>query len=158
MRSRRWNRKGIETILAALLLVVIVVVMSVIIYTWSTGVFGSILPAPANGKEVLVFENAAYNPTNNNVTIYLRNTGTTFVTLVSYYVQDINGNQCAKTTGWTKGPFSPTQLAQVPLGIPASPSTYCTWTGTPFTFQQGNTYTIIVATSHNSQFSFTIQR
>jgi hypothetical protein len=155
---RRWNRKGIETILAALLLVVIVVVMSVIIFTWSTGVFGSILPAPTNGKEVLVFENAAYNAANNNVTLYLRNTGSAVVTLVSYYVQDINGNECAKTSGWSNGPYSPTQLAQVPLAISSPPSTYCTWIGTPFTFQQGNTYTIIVATSHNNQFSFTIQR
>jgi hypothetical protein len=158
LHHRRWNRKGIETILAALLLVVIVVVMSVIIYTWSTGIFGSILPAPANGKEILVFENAAYNQANNNVTLYLRNTGTTVVTLTGYYVQDVNGNECAKTTGWTIGPYSPTQLAQVPLGIPSPPSTYCTWTGSPFTFQQGNTYTITVLTSHNNQFVFTIQR
>lgn len=158
MRSRRWNRKGIETILAALLLVVIVVVMSVIIYTWSTGVFGSILPAPTNGKEVLVFENAAYNPANNNVTLFLRNTGTTFITLVGYYVQDLNGNECAKTNGWTTGPYSPSSLAQVLLSIPSPPSTYCTWTGSPFTFQQGNTYTITIVTSHNNQFSFTIQR
>jgi hypothetical protein len=158
LHHRRWNRKGIETILAALLLVVIVVVMSVIIYTWSTGIFGSILPAPANGKEILVFENAAFNPANNNVTLYLRNTGTTIATLTGYYVQDLNGNECAKTTGWTKGPYSPTQLAQVPLAIPSPPSTYCTWTGSPFTFQQGNTYTITVLTSHNNQFVFTIQR
>ncbi|TMI51041.1 hypothetical protein E6H22_00225 [Candidatus Bathyarchaeota archaeon] len=44
MHTRRWNRKGIDTILASLLLVVIVVVMSVIVYSWSMGVFGSILP------------------------------------------------------------------------------------------------------------------
>ena len=158
MRARRWNGKGVETILAALLLVVIVVVMSVIIFTWSTGVFGSILPPPANGKEVLVLENQGYNSANNNVTLYLRNTGTIAVTLVSYYVQDLNGNEAAKTTGWTKGPYSPTALIIVPLGIPSPPSSYCTWTGTPFTFQQGNTYTVTVVTSHNNQFSFTIQR
>ncbi len=155
MHSRRWNRKGVETILAALLLVVIVVVMSVIIFVWSTGAFGSILPPPANGKEVLVLENQGYNTANNNVTLYLRNTGTAIVTLVSYYVQDLNGNECAKTTNWTKGPYSPTQLATVPLGISSG---YCTWTGTPFTFQSGNVYTVTVATSHNNQFSFTIQR
>jgi hypothetical protein len=158
LHHRRWNRKGVETILAALLLVVIVVVMSVIIFTWSTGVFGSILPAPTNGKEVLVLENQAYNTANNNVTLYLRNTGTITTTLVSYYIQDLNGNECAKTSGWSQGPYTPTQLAIVPLGIPSLPSTYCTWTGTPFTFQSGNTYTVTVVTSHNNQFSFTIQR
>ena len=158
MHARRWNRKGVETIISALLLVVIVVVMSVIVFVWSTGALGSILPAPTGGNEVLVFENAAYNPANNNVTVYLRNTGSATIKLVSYYVQDPNGDQCAKTSGWTEGPYNPTTLLQVPLGIPSPPSAYCTWTGTPFIFQPGNTYTVVVVTSHNNQFSFTIQR
>ena len=158
MRARRFDRKGMETIIAALLLVVIVVVMSVMILAWSVGTFGSILPAPTQGRETLTFENQAYNTANNNVTLYLRNTGSATISLVSFYIQDINGNQCAKTTGWTAGPFSPGQLAQVPLGIPMPPSNYCKWTGTPFTFQQGNTYAVTLVTSHNSQFSFTISR
>jgi len=158
MHRRRWNKKGVETILAALLLVVIVAVMSVIVLTWSRGVFGSILPAPTNGHESLALENEAYNAANNNVTLYLRNIGNIPTTLVSYYVQDNNGNQCAKITGWSQGPYAPSQLAIVSLGIPSPPSTYCTWTGTPFTFQQGSVYTVIVVSSHNNQFSFTIQR
>jgi len=155
LHARRWDRKGIETILAALLLVVIVVVMSVMIYSWSTGVFGAILPTPNGGREILVLENQGYNSANNNVTVYLRNTGTSPTTLVSYYVQDLNGNQCAKATGWSNGPYSPTQLAIVPLSITSSA---CTWTGTPFTFQTGNTYTVTLVTSHNAQFAFSIQR
>lgn len=139
-------------------MVVIVVVMSVIIYTWSTGVFGAILPPPPNGKETLAIENQAFNSAGNNVTLYLRNTGSAVVTLVSYYVQDLNGNSCAKTTGWTKGPFSPGSLAIVPLAIPAPPSSYCAWSGSPFTFTQGVDYNVVVVTSHSQQFSFTIQR
>jgi len=91
------------------------------------------------------------------VNLYLRNTGTAVTTVGSYYVIDLNGNQCAETTGWTKGPYSPTQLAILPLTIPSPPSTYCTWIGAPFTFQSGNVYTVTLATSHNNQFSFTIQ-
>jgi len=158
LRPRRWNRKGVETIIAALLLVVIVVVMSVIIFTWSTGVFGSILPPPANGRETLALEYAAYNPANNNVTLYLRNIGTANVNLVGYYIQDLNGNTCAKTSGWSKGPYLPGQLVSAAMGMPYPPSTYCAWSGTPFTFQPGNTYTVTVTTSHNNQFAFTIQR
>ncbi|HEX9196282.1 MAG TPA: hypothetical protein VF906_00670 [Candidatus Bathyarchaeia archaeon] len=157
MHARRWNRKGIDTILASLLLVVIVVVMSVIVYSWSAGVFGSILPASSNGKEILVLENQGYYGAT-NVTLYLRNTGTAVTTLVSYYVQDLNGNQCAKTSGWSVGPYSPTQLAQVHLSIQSPPTTNCSWTGTPFTFQSGNVYTVTLVTSHNNQFSYTIQR
>src|SRR5437867_12295582 len=97
--------------------------MSVIVYSWSMGVFGSILPASSNGKEILVLENARFNGSS-NVTLYLRNTGTAVTTVVSYYVIDLNGNQCAKTSGWSKGRYPPTQLAIRPLTIPLPPSAY----------------------------------
>ena len=91
MHTRRWNRRGIETIIAGLLLVVIVVVTSVMIYSWSMGIFGSVLPAPPSGRENLVLENQAF--TSATVTLFLRNTGTAVTTLVSYYVKDMNGSQ-----------------------------------------------------------------
>jgi FlaG/FlaF family flagellin (archaellin) len=156
MRLHRYNRKGVETILAALLLVVIVVVTSVMIYSWSLGIFGSALPAPPSGKEILTLENQAFNNANNNMTLFLRNTGTATTTLVSYYIQDLNGNQCSKTTGWNAGPVSPTQLGKAYIATPAT--NYCAWTGTPFTYQPGNAYTVTVTTSRNNQFSFTILR
>ncbi len=158
MHLHKYNRKGVDTILAALLLVVIVVVTSLIVFTWSLGFFGAILPAPPGGREILVIENQAYNNANNNMTLYIRNTGTALTTLVSYYVQDLNGNQCAKTTSWTAGPIAPTQLGTAYLAIPAPPSGYCSWTGTPFTYQPGNGYTITIVTSRNNQFSFSILR
>jgi hypothetical protein len=142
-------------VVAALLLVVIVVVMAAIVFSWSRGVFGSILPPPANGKETFALENQGFNIPNNNVTLYLRDTGTTSTTFVSYYVQDMSHDQCAKASGWSSGPYLPTQLAIVTLGI-TSPN--CAWTGTPFTFQSGNSYQVILVTSHNNQFTFTFQR
>ncbi len=157
MHARRWNRKGIETILASLLLVVIVVAMTVMVYSWSLGIFGAALPSPTGGKEILSFENQRYNNAT-SVTLFLRNTGTAPITLVSYYVEDLSGNECAKLTGWSNGPYAPTTLAQPSLSIPASPSTTCSWTGSPFTFQNGNVYTITLVTAHNSQFSFTIEK
>ena len=155
MRARRWNRKGIETILAALLMVVIVVVMSVMIYSWSTGVFGAILPAPPSGRENLIIENQAFY--NNNVTLFLRNTGTSTVTLVSYYVEDLNGNQYSRQS-WIGGPIiSPTNLGQAYVQIqPQCASTSCPLTGSAFTFQRGNSYNVIVVTSRNNQFTFSL--
>ena len=158
MRLRQDNRKGLDTILAALLLVVIVVVMSVIIYSWSLGVLGNVLPPPPNGKEILTLENQSFNTQNTNMTLYLRNTGTATTTLVSYYVQDLNGNQCSKATSWNSGPIPPTQLGKAYIAVPQPPSTYCAWTGTPFTYQSGNSYTITLITSRNNQFSFTVLR
>jgi FlaG/FlaF family flagellin (archaellin) len=88
MLHRRYNRKGVDTIVAALLLVVIVVAMTVMVYSWSLGIFGNILPAPPSGREILTIENQGFDNTNMNMTLYLRNTCSTPITLVSYYVQD----------------------------------------------------------------------
>ncbi|TMI26968.1 hypothetical protein E6H36_03695, partial [Candidatus Bathyarchaeota archaeon] len=68
------NKKGIDTILAALLMVVIVVVASVMVYAWSTGLLGSLLVTPNVGKEALNSENYAFTNSTSS-TLYIRNTG-----------------------------------------------------------------------------------
>src|SRR5260370_9467296 len=110
MRFRSYDRKGLDTILATLLLVVIVVVMTVIVYSWSLGAFGAIPPAPPTGREILTIENQGFDSTNMNMTLYLRNTGSTPTTLASYYVQDQNGNQYSRTTS----PNTPVARANLP--------------------------------------------
>ena len=55
------NKKGIDTILAALLMVVIVVVASVMVYAWSTGLLGGLLVTPQAGKENLTMDPNAYS-------------------------------------------------------------------------------------------------
>src|SRR2546428_9599048 len=109
MPYRRYDRKGLDTILATLLLVVIVVAMTVIVYSWSLGIFGSIFPAPPSGREVLTIENQGFDSSNMKMTLFLRNTGSTPTTLVSYYVQDQSGNQYSRTS-WPVTPTPPTSL------------------------------------------------
>ena len=156
MLLRRYNRKGLDTILATLLLVVIVVVMTVIVYSWSLGVFGSVLPAPPTGREILTIENQGFDSTNMNMTLYLRDTGSTPTTLASYYVQDQNGNQYSRTA-WPNNPTQPGSLAKVFILINTACSS-CGHTGASFQFQAGNSYTITLITQRNNQFSFTIVR
>jgi hypothetical protein len=160
MLYKRYDRKGLDTILATLLLVVIVVVMTVIVYSWSLGVFGSILPAPPTGKEILTIENQGFDNTNMNMTLFLRNTGSTPTTLVSYYVQDQNGNQYSRTS-WSVGPTAPGSLAGgngAFVLINNKCGTGCALIGNSFMFQSGNSYTITLITQRNNQFSFTIIR
>src|SRR5260370_18842972 len=109
MRYRRYDRKGLDTILATLLLVVIVVVMTVIVYSWSQGVFGAILPAPPTGREILTIENQGFDTSNMKLTLYLRNTSPTPTTLRSYYIQDHKGNHYSRTT-WTVPPPTPSHI------------------------------------------------
>lgn len=159
MHLRRYNRKGLDTILATLLLVVIVVAMTVIVYTWSLGIFGNIIPSPPSGREILTIENQGFDPNNMKLTLYLRNTGSTPTTLASYYVQDQNGNQYARTS-WPVPSTPPTSLVNgtgVFLPINALCNS-CSHTGNSFTFQSGNSYTITLITQRNNQFSFTIIR
>jgi 1,4-dihydroxy-2-naphthoate octaprenyltransferase len=159
------NKKGIDTILAALLMVVIVVVASVMVYAWSTGLLGTLLVTPQTGKEALNLENPAFNSAT-NVTLNLRNTGSASITLASYYVKDSSSNQYARTI-WSTGPdpqsgttaINPNALGTVFVLIGSSTcGSGCTLTGTAFTFQSGFSYTIVVVTTRNNQFSFTVTR
>ncbi len=149
------NRKGIDTILAALLMVVIVVVASVMVYAWSTGLLGSLLVTPTAGKEALTMEQSSFAVNNTSATLYLRNAGTASVNLVTYYVKDNGGNQWSRTT-WTGPSIAVNQLGTAGINIAGSCSS-CTPSGSGFTaYAAGNSYTVIVVTSRNNQFTFTI--
>ncbi len=157
IRSLLKNRKGIDTILAALLMVVIVVVASVMVYAWSTGLLGALLVTPSVGKEAINIENSAFT-NGTSVTLYLRNTGTASISLITYYVKDNSGNQYSRTT-WTGPSIAPNALATTPIYIGANcPTPTCTNQGSPFTFVSGNSYTVTVVTSRNNQFVFTAVR
>ena len=163
IRSLLKNRKGIDTILAALLMVVIVVVASVMVYAWSTGLLGALLVTPSVGKEAINIENSSFSNTT-SASLYLRNTGTASVSLITYYVKDNSGNQYSRTS-WNTAPnigpsIPPNGLATTFVNIGASCGT-CTYQGTAGAFNafvSGNSYTVTVVTSRNNQFVFTIVR
>ena len=149
------NKKGIDTILAALLMVVIVVVASVMVYAWSTGLLGSLLVNPQTGKEALSLENTSF--TNGTyTTLYIRNTGTAAVSFVTYYVKDANSNQYSKTN-WV-GPTNQAVNALITTNINIGAQCACTNSGSTYTFVSGNSYIVTIITSRNNQFTFNIVR
>jgi hypothetical protein len=171
------NKKGIDTILAALLMVVIVVVASVMVYAWSTGLLGTLLVTPTTGKEALTMENSAFNTGSAgpggqyNVTLYIRNAGSIPITLSSYYVKNATGGQWSRLNWQTSGPnvpaaISPNALGTLYVTIGSGSSgpggqcgISCTPTGTGFTaFASGYQYTIVVVTTRNNQFTFQVTR
>jgi hypothetical protein len=159
------NKKGINTILAALLMVVIVVVASVMVYAWSTGLLGALMGGTNQnvGKEALNLDNFAFASSGTNVTLYLRNSGTAAITLQSYYVKDNSGNSWQLST-FTAGPINPNAVLAVNIAIGSSAGgcgSACQYTGTPSafnTFVAGNSYTVQVVTSRNTPFPFTVTR
>src|SRR3989449_2039117 len=91
-RSLRKDRRGIDTILAALLMVVIVVVASVMVYAWSTGLLGTLLVTPHAGKEALTIEKYGFTCIY-NVAFGIRSTTSTTATIDTNNVKAYSGNQ-----------------------------------------------------------------
>ena len=162
MRKLAGNKKGIDTILAALLMVVIVVVASVMVYAWSTGLLSSLLIQNPVPKESMNVEAFTFNTaTNANITLSVRNTGSVAIGFTAYYVKDSSGNQVART-GWATDAagmappsINPNGLGTINIAIGAKcPAPSCTGT-TPTTFQSGFSYTVTLVTTRNNQFAWT---
>jgi hypothetical protein len=172
------NRKGIDTILAALLMVVIVVVAAVMVYAWSTGLLGTLLVNPNNNKEgPLTLDTSGAFPSANNVTLYIRNGGTLGVTLNSFYITD-SYNDLWQAISWTAGPsINPNAVVSVTISVPtvqsgpncyvsiagaASTATTCSYVAGSGTYQSGffqpGQYTVKVITSRNNPFTFTVTK
>jgi flagellin-like protein len=161
IRNYRNNKKGINTILAALLMVVIVVVAAVMVYAWATGLLGTLLVHPTTGQENLAYvTNSAAFSSSTSMTAYINNLGTVNSTLATYYVKDSNGNSYQYNYATGTGPtITPNTESAVTFAIGSSCSAPgCTLTGNAFTFQSGYSYTVLMVTSRNNQFTFTVTR
>jgi hypothetical protein len=91
---------------------------------------------PPTGEALALSELRVNSPT--NITIWLQDVGTLQVVLVSYYVNNSSSHQYANTS-WQGPRLAPGSSTTVDLLI----------NGAPFTFQQGNRYTMEVASSDN---------
>jgi hypothetical protein len=141
-------------------MVVIVVVAAVMVYAWSTGLLGTLLVNPNNNKEgPLSADSFAFTGTN-NVTIYIRNSGSSNVTLGAYYVTDSSSNTW-QLLSWTGPTIAPNKAAATNVIIGTSGCSSCQYTGTSggFTaFNSGYSYTVKVVTTKNNPFTFTVTR
>ncbi len=153
------DKKGINTILAALLMVVIVVVASVMVYAWSTGLLGALMVTPQTGKEALNIESSTFNSNNLNVSLFIRNTGSATISFTTYYVKDAAQNTYTQSL-FTSGPtIQPNAVGTVNIGIGAQCAGCSAPAGGAFpNFVSGNSYTVTLVTSRNGQFVFTVVR
>ena len=119
-RNRR-SRKGISTIMANLTMLIIVVSLSGLLFVWATSSFGAYTGGAgywftsrsiANQERVSV--EAAYfgstGPSNNLLTLYVRNVGTTPFSIASVYVNSTLYN-------WAGGSVPVNQVQQIPLNL-----------------------------------------
>ena len=136
-------------------MILIVVIASVMVYAYATGLFGAIATPQKVATESISLEYWSF-PSNNTVNLSIRDIGTTPITLKSYYVNDYTGNQYVNAN-WQGPMFGPRNQTNAIIVISSACSS-CTQTGTPFVFQSGYPYTIILVTATNEQFSFMITR
>ncbi len=110
---------------------------------------------PSGTREALALESFTFT-SGTNLTLFIRNFGNVSVSFTAYYVKDSSGNQYALTT-WAGPTINPNDTAPAVIligsGCPA-----CSIVGTAFTFTPGFSYTIIIVTARNNQFSFTVTR
>jgi flagellin-like protein len=160
MNNQRYlkDKKGINTILASLLMVVIVVVAAVMVYAWSTGLLGTLLVKPNTGEGPLSPDSSAFSSTT-NVTIYIRNSGSSNVTLAAYYVTDSSSNTW-QLLNWAGPTIAPNKAVatNVLIGIGCSSCQYTGTTGAFSTFNSGYSYTVKVVTVKNNPFTFTVTK
>jgi flagellin-like protein len=154
------DRKGINTILAALLMVVIVVVAAVMVYAWSTGLLSSLLVQNPVPKESINLDSSAFG-NGTALTMYIRNSGSAAVSFQTYYVKDSSGNTYTQSSPtWTGNPsaIAPNTAAAATIYLTPNCTPACTLSGTAFTFTAGYSYTVTVVTTRNNQFSYTVTR
>ena len=116
-------------------------------FTWTIGQSAS--------QEHLVYEAVSFS-SGTNVTMNIRNTGAVSIQITGYSARDANGNS------YSLSPFAgptipPNQVAIVSFTIGSSCSG-CRLLGSPFTFNIGYNYYIVVATSRGSIFTWQVLR
>ncbi|TMI40473.1 hypothetical protein E6H23_07585 [Candidatus Bathyarchaeota archaeon] len=139
----------------------------------ATGIFWYYMSLPlcacplinnGGGKEAFIMESASF-VSGTNVTLYLRDTGSAPVNFQTYFVKDSMGDQW-RLDNWNPPgqPIAPNDLLIVNIAIGSGAGgcgNGCQYTGTPgafTTFQFRQTYTVIVLTARNTQFTFTVIR
>src|SRR5207249_10100967 len=100
--------------------------------------------APCTARESLSVISTTMNSTT-NVTLRITNSASVAVSLASYYDKDTYGQTYANSN-WAGPNISPNTTLSLNLLID----------GKSFSFQHGSSYAIIVVTSRNNQYTFTV--
>ena len=134
----RVSKKAVSPVIATLLMIAVAVAASVIVYVWSAGLLGTLMGGGgAQVKEQLTVE--SYNWTSTDLEIYVRNVGSSALTVASIY---IGGANCtfASDTSDTIGVGSSERFTVNPVGTPST----------------GTAYTLKIATKSGAVFSYSV--
>ncbi len=138
------NGEKVAVAILVSILILAVTFLGLAYYANTVGFCGALGPEPCPGLEAMnLVSSTLDSPT--NATIRIMNTGSAAISLVSYYVKDTYGN------GYSSANWSGPSLSHSAIA-----STGVLLDGKNFTFQSGSSYTVILVTSRNDQFVFSV--
>ena len=138
-RLEEKNRKGISTFIATLLLMVLAVAAGIVIYAYTMGYLGGF--GGTNTLGALSLDSASAGAGTGTCIAYIRNIGKTDVTVTTSYVNNQQTTLSANT------PIVQNAVVAVTINEGTGASA----------FVQGQTYTIKLICSDNTQISFDVK-
>lgn len=132
----RLNRKAVSPVIATLLMIAIAVAAAILVYVWSMGLIGGLTGGGGQQvKEQLMMDAYAWPTT--GLTMYMRNVGSTDITIAAIYVQGVVASTGLSIT-------VPVQaLSQVTVGSVSG-----------ITLTSGVSYTLKIVTITGAVFTF----
>lgn len=138
------RRRAVSPIIATLLLIAIAVASGVIVYVFTSGVAGNLTRSGGNQvTEQMNMDAYSYSPVSGGVTVYVRNTGSSSVTINTIYfdgaVVTSPGGTC--------------------VGASVTPTSTCTVviTGSPYNAETaGTTHAVKAVSSDGGIFDFNV--
>jgi hypothetical protein len=149
-----------------LVLIAIAVTTAALLVWYSSFAGACACPLIVNpgGEESVIMESARFL-SDTNVTLGIRNTGMASLSFQTYYVKDALGDTW-QLRNWTPlgQPLAVNNLLIVNIAIGSGVGgcgngcQYIGTTGAFRVFQSGNSYTVVMITSRNNQFVFTVTK
>jgi len=147
--GKRFTNRGISTIIAALLLIAIAIAAGVLLYVFSMGLIGSLQGTGGQQTKDQVIMEAYQWPATATLTLNLRNTGSTTISLsaadvyLGGFLLAAAGTQSCTTGTWTS----------------VAPGTACTlgWTGlTATSYTAGVAYVLKIGLQDGGVMSYSV--
>lgn len=151
------RRRGIDPIIATLLLIAIAVAAAIIVYVFTTGLAGGLTSGGGTQvTEQLSMDANVYSPIGSGVAVYVRNTGTSTITLDSgaFFFDGL-----VATDSHTGFSGTACQALSTAYSVPVGTVCYISFTTTPSGVEgatAGTSHTVKIVDKTGGTFVFTV--
>jgi len=95
----RLNRKAVSPVIAVLLMIAIAVAAAILVYVWSMGLIGTLQSGGGQQvREQIMMDDYTWPDDTTGLTLYLRNVGSSTVTVDAIYIEGVQATSAAALT------------------------------------------------------------